>query len=111
MSQKFVKDNAILWLQVVLRGTPVPWVPGNNYHIGDTVVPAVPVPALAGFMFQCVGFIGQSAGSQPTFPLTPGLQVVDGSLLWACRDPAVDPVQLPENEYYLIDTATTVVAP
>jgi hypothetical protein len=107
MAQTFLKDGKILWLQVALEGTPPAWSPGTNYKLGDAVVPTTPISGLENFMFKCVGFIGKSAGSAPTFPLTLGAQVIDNNIVWTCRDPLVSPPQLAENEYYAIDEEVT----
>lgn len=104
----FFKDGSILWLQVPLQGTPTPWAPGTNYKLGDTVVPSVPIPSLANFMFQCVGFVGKSGNVTPTFPVPINAQFTDGNIVWTCRDPATSLPALEKNEFCVIDETVVV---
>lgn len=107
---KLIKDGSVLWLQVPKVGTPPAWAPGTNYHVGDTVVPTVPIVGLEDFMFQCVGFIGKSGGAQPTFPTTVNQTVLDNNILWTARFPNAAPVQNYEkNQFVVIDEAVTVL--
>lgn len=105
---KFVKDNSILWLQVPLVGTPAAWAPGVNYKIGDTVKPTTVIPELADFMFQCVGFVGKSGNSQPTFPLSLASTVIDNNIVWTARNPQGAPPQYEKNEFVVIDEQVSV---
>lgn len=106
---KFIKDSSVLWLQVPKVGTPDPWEPGKNYHIGDVIVPTTVIPALEDFMFQCVGFIGQSDSAQPVFPLVVSTTVVDNNILWTSRFPNAAPVQAYEkNQFVVIDEQVVV---
>ena len=104
----FLKDNRILWLQVPLEGTPAAWAPGTNYKLGDTVVPSTPIPSLAGQMFKCVGFIGKSGTSQPSFPAPLNSTVVDGNIMWTCRNPNESLPALEKNEFCVIDETVVV---
>lgn len=105
---RFVKDNRILWLQVPKEGTPPVWAPGVNYKLGDTVVPTNPPDDLKDFMFQCVGFVGKSGTTQPTWPQAVGTEVIDGNIVWITRDPLTSPPKLGKDEFYLIDQKVTV---
>lgn len=105
----FVTDNQILWLAVTLVGSPPTWQPGVNYNLGDVVVPISPQPSQANLMFQCVGFLGQSGGSAPSFPSAAGDTVIDNEEIeWLAVDPTQPPPSLPYNEYYLIQPTLTV---
>lgn len=108
MAATFYKDGSILWLKVPLEGTPAAWAPGTNYKLGDTVVPTTPIPSLAGFMFQCVGFIGKSSNVTPTFPPTLNTTFVDGNIVWRSRDPAASLPALEKNEFCIIDETVGV---
>lgn len=107
-SGKFIKDGSVLWLQVPKVGTPPVWAPGTNYHIGDTVVPTAPVSGLENSMFQCVGFLGKSASSQPTFPTGLAQTVVDGNILWTARSPQGAPPKYEKHQFVVIDEQVTV---
>lgn len=108
MTAMFTDDNDILWLCVAKSGTPDRWRPGTNYKKGDTVVPRFPVSGQEDIMFQCVGFIGKSNNSEPTWVNTNGALVIDNNIEWIARDPDVDPASLPTKEYYLIDQTVSV---
>jgi hypothetical protein len=107
----FVIDNQVLWLKTPKRGSPPNWIPGHNYKLGDTVVPSVGVTIPSGEegnMFQCVGFIGKTGTSAPAFPNVLGNKVVDNNVEWTARNPAADPIQPTNEEYYYITRNITV---
>lgn len=57
----------------------VTWGATIAYAVGDQVVPTT----ADGLYFRCTT-PGTSAGSQPTWPTTPGQTVTDGSVTWTC---------------------------
>lgn len=99
----FVEDNNVLWLAVEKVGSPPAWQADTNYNIGDVVVPTSPQIGQENLAFQCVGFLGESSGSEPVFPATVGHTVDDKQIEWICQDPAQNPAALPPNTYYLIN--------
>ena len=107
----FQKDNDIIWLKRVKVGTPPAWIPGFNYKLGDLVIPRPPVaPSLVNVMFQCVGFLGHSNTTPPTFSIVIGDPVIDNNIEWRVRDAEVSPEQLADEEYYLIAQTVTAIA-
>lgn len=105
----FVTDNQVLWLACTKTGSPPTWQPGTNYNLGDVVVPINPQSSQDNLMFQCVGFIGTSGGSAPSFPTQAGNLVVDNEQLqWEAVSPSGPPPTLPYNEYYVISPTLTV---
>lgn len=104
----FVTDYQVLWLKTTKVGTPDAWEPGKNYKIGDTVVPTVIEAGQEDIMFQCVGFLGQTDSSEPTFDILPGATTQDGNVEWTAREKDKPIPGLEFNEYYLIDEDVTV---
>lgn len=107
-NQTFIIDNQILWLAVTKVGNPPAWVPQTNYQLGDVVVPTAPQVSQANLMFQVVGFLGMSGGSEPSFPVVAGNTVIDNQIQWEAVNPNLSPPALPYNEYYLIISSLTV---
>lgn len=106
-----VLDNQVIWLEVPKRGTPLVWQPGINYKLGDIVIPGVSTVIPVGkedVMFQCVGFVAYSASSAPTWPVSAGTKVVDGTVEWTARDPSANPEQPASDEYAIIQRNITV---
>jgi hypothetical protein len=106
-----IKDGKILWLETPKKGTPGYWTPGTDFHLGDTVIPSATFTIPSGkenVMFQCVGFIGKSGASEPTFPLIIGGSVVDNNIEWKSRLPSDNPSQISSEEYYTINNNVTV---
>lgn len=60
------------------------WRPGKLYASGALVRPR----AANGFFYEC-STAGQSAARPPNFPRTASATVVDGSVTWTARTPAV----------------------
>lgn len=58
---------------------PTTWAATTAYTLGTIVRPT----AQNGYLYQAV-VAGTSAGSQPTWPTTVGLTVVDGTVTWQC---------------------------
>jgi hypothetical protein len=107
-------DGDILWLAVPFNGTPDEWQPGTNYRVGDFVQPTEEVLDAETeelLMFQCIGFIGTSGGSQPSFPVTLGATVTDNNCLWKARDPDANPAALSFREYYDVIQSVTLKGP
>lgn len=107
----FVTDNDILWLKVPKKGSPAEWEPGKIYRVGDIVIPTSAVTIPSGeedFMFQCVGFVGKSAGSAPSWPTSTNVKFLSGNVEFASRDPNLDPAQVGATEYYWIKRNITV---
>jgi len=105
-----VIDGDVIWQSLLLNGTPDTWEPATNYKIGDFVAPTAAVlDTVSGdpLMFQCVGFVGQSAGSQPVFPVVSGNSVIDNNIEWTTRLATQSPNQLAFKEYY--DVVQTVI--
>lgn len=57
------------------------WSSGTTYGVGAYVVPTSFVNN--GYYFRAISG-GVSGGSQPAWPSTPGVNVVDGGLTWTC---------------------------
>lgn len=55
------------------------WVASTDYILDDYVIPSTP----NGYYYQCIQ-AGESGGSAPTWPIVPGEQVTDGSIIWQC---------------------------
>lgn len=56
------------------------WQATHNYALNDLVVPTV----YNGLYYRVSVDAGSSGGSQPTWPLIPGVTVVDGGITWTC---------------------------
>ncbi len=104
----FFKDGQILWLKVPKVGSPAAWAPGTNYKIGDVVVPTTVIIGLEDYMFQCVGYIGRSGDTQPTFPTLYAATVIDGNIMWTARDPSQAPPKYEDDQYVVIDEQVVV---
>ena len=106
-----IRDNRILWLEVPKIGSPSEWQPGVDYQIGDIVIPRLDVPIPPGkenVMFQVIGFCGESGNTNPVFPTLLNQTVIDGDVKWAARSPSDDPMQITNQEYYVIDRTVVV---
>ncbi len=57
------------------------WEPGRVYAAATFVRPRLST----GFEYECTD-PGQSASEEPIWPTTIGQTIVDGSVVWACRD-------------------------
>lgn len=107
MSAQFVNDGDILWLTLPKVGSPPVWNHDTEYNLGDVVVPRFPSAGQESLMFQCVGFVGTSGGSTPSFPTTVGQELVEGTNKWIARDPNSNPAQIDNHEYYYIKKTVT----
>lgn len=105
---QFIEDSEILWLAVEKVGSPPVWAPNAVYQLGDLVVPVNPQPGQENLAFQCVGFLGQSGGSQPAFTTGIGDSILDNQIEWRAVDPNADPLRLKYDQYYLINETVTV---
>lgn len=63
-------------------GLPIPpsWTASTAFSVGSTTVP---VPA-NGYIYECTT-AGTTGSSQPTWPITTGATVTDGSVVWTCE--------------------------
>lgn len=98
----FIFDRNILWLQLEKSGSPPAWEANKNYKLGDIVVPTNPTPEQENMMFQCVGFVGSSNSTQPSFPIVEGQIVIDNEIIWKAKLQNSDPEELAKDEYYII---------
>lgn len=57
------------------------WVNATIYEEGDRVIPTVP----NGFYYE-VTTAGTSGGLEPTWPLTLGIEVIDGTITWEVKN-------------------------
>jgi len=99
----FVVDNHILWLELPKVGSPPAWQPHYNYKLGDVVVPTNPQPGQEELMFQCVGFIGKSSSTTPTFPQVEGQILKDNEVIWETKLLTSEPRKLSNDEYYILE--------
>lgn len=60
---------------------PAQWAATTDYSVGDAVRPTT----RNGFVYEATADAGSSAGSEPTWPTTPGNTVVDDGITWTCR--------------------------
>ena len=67
-------------LYSTLKGSA--WAASTAYSLGDIVVPTAGLEN--GFRYECTA-AGSSDASEPTWPLTEGGTVVDGTVTWTCR--------------------------
>lgn len=111
MTCVIIEDNGILWLQREKVGTPAAWEPGRIYNVGDLVVPRAPTEAQANMMFQCIGFQAVTGPTAPAFPSDPdvGEALVHDNVEYIAQPTSEPPLQLADNQYYLIDRTITVV--
>jgi hypothetical protein len=101
-------DGDLIWLARVQEGTPASWTASTRYKAGDLVKATNQISSdTVGVMFQCFGFVGKSAGVQPTFPTTLGDTVNDNNITWQCLDPIASPAELAVNHYYKITPTIT----
>lgn len=99
------EDAEVLWLALEDDGgTYSDWSATTNYNTADIVKPTTP----DGNMYECIGFLSKSSGSEPTFPIIIGDTVDDGKIRWECRDEAVSPDTSAWNEYFKISHTLTV---
>lgn len=63
-----------------VNATPATWAATTNYALDDIVIPTVP----NGFYYTVTADAGSSGGSEPTWPTTLELTVVDGGITWTC---------------------------
>lgn len=59
---------------------PDAWVLTTAYGLGEAARPST----RNGYVYECTT-AGTSAGTEPTWPTTPGNTVVDGTVTWTCR--------------------------
>ena len=64
-------------------GTATTWLASTSYSLGAYVIPTTfnSLNGQAGKIFKCTT-AGESSGTQPTWPTTPGGTVVDGGVTW-----------------------------
>jgi hypothetical protein len=104
-----IYDGDLIWMARVQEGTPSSWVSTTRYKAGDLVKATNQITSdTVGVMFQCLGFVGTSLGSQPSFPVIDGNTVSENNIEWKCLNPLNSPAQLDVNEYYKISTSITV---
>lgn len=84
---------------ITLGYTPGPWEASSAYGLGQKVVPA---SGLNGFVYECTT-AGTSDSGEPTWPVTLGDDVSDGSVEWTC----VETDKLVCNVYVHIPIAVT----
>ncbi|NRA76884.1 MAG: hypothetical protein HRU18_01640 [Pseudoalteromonas sp.] len=100
-----VYDGNLIWRAMPLEGTPNDWTAEKNYLGGEVVVPTDPATGdVVGLMYQVFGFTRNSGSTLPTFPTNIDEQVEDGDLIWTAKDPLEVEVELPESQYYVIET-------
>ncbi len=99
-----IADGSILWKCLELSGTQSAWQ-GDTKYLGGSVI----IPTTAnGKMYQAYSFVRNSGTTLPTFPTVVGERVVDGDIMWECKDPKEIEQELLESQYYVIETETTV---
>jgi hypothetical protein len=69
----------------------------TDYVVDDIVTPSSP----NGYLYECVT-AGTSAAAPPTYPVTWGTRIADGSVVWACREMFTS-----LWSFTLVDTPTT----
>jgi hypothetical protein len=96
LQENLIKDTT-LWSfpsalqQTVTEGQPqaATWGAATQYGAGAYLV-AQPIGSLTSFIYQASG-AGISGISAPTWPITTGATVVDGSITWTCQGKAGPP--------------------
>ena len=85
------------------------WLPVNTYVRGAHVTPS-PGSINAGNtkIYECTTG-GVSASLEPVWPLTVGSTIVDGDVVWTCRDASTQPAQIIWKEYYILTESITFV--
>lgn len=72
------------------------WAAGNAYELDAVVVPT----ASTGYVYTATE-PGISAATEPTFPTTLSTTVIDGSVVWTCSGPNVQPINLTGYSAYM----------
>lgn len=102
-------DGDIMWIARPLEGAPAVWSPSTVYKKGDVVIATNDIASdTVGVMFQAFAYLGTSDLSQPAWPLTLALTVVDNNILWVCQSPMQSELSAGVGEYFTIEETITV---
>jgi hypothetical protein len=102
-------DGDIIWTMVAKNGTPDNWEPAKQYLVGEFASPTTVVEDgnSQELMIQCVGYIGKSGTSEPSFEQELGGLTEDGNLEWETVSTTSNPEALGFDEYYDISEEVT----
>jgi len=107
-----INDGDIVWIARPEIGTPPAWTADTVYKKGDTVLSTDQSgDDNIGVMWQAFAYLGQSGGSQPAFPVTLDLTVIDNNILWETQDPLRPELLAELNEYFTIVEDIVVTGP
>ena len=86
-----VDQGATLQFTINFRqATPTAtWTAATDYDTEDVVQPSAP----NGYVYEC-STAGESGSTEPTWPTTLTNTVEDGTVVWTCANPDVQPVNL-----------------
>lgn len=102
-------DNNIVWRLIPREGSYSSWEPNKVYSGGECVIPTDPVASdNVDAMWQVFGFIRNSGPTIPEFPTSVDEQVTDGNIIWKAIDPEEVEIEIPESQYYVIETSTEI---
>jgi hypothetical protein len=100
-----VYDGRLIWKARPIEGSVSEWLASTGYKKGDVVKQTTGTATL---MFQCVGHLGKSGSSAPTYPTTVDSTMNDGDLVWLTIDPLADTHEIGKNQHFDITIDLTV---
>lgn len=100
-----VYDGRLIWKARLIEGTVPVWQASHVYRKGDVVKKTVGTSTL---MYQCVGYLGVSGVSQPTWNTSLEASFDDNQITWFVQSPTQDVHTVPKNQYFVLSSTPTV---